>query len=71
MKLNELIDKKILYVNYPINRHTVIEGKVKEISPTNKCIKIDNDWYLVDNIRIIELFSEKERPGLTFKCNND
>jgi hypothetical protein len=37
-----------------------------EISPAEKCIKINNDWYLISNIRIIELFTEKERPALGF-----
>jgi len=66
MKLKDLIDRKILYLNFPINRHAIQEGKVSEISPSEKCIKINNDWYLVSNIRIIELFTEKERPALGF-----
>jgi hypothetical protein len=66
MKLKDLIDRKILYVNFPINRHAIQEGKITEISPAEKCIKINNDWHLTENIRIIELFSEKERPTLGF-----
>ena len=66
MKLKDLIDRKILFINFPINRHTIQEGKVSEISPAEKCMKINNDWHLVSNIRIIELFSEKERPALGF-----
>ena len=66
MKLTDLIDRKILFINFPINRHAIQEGKVSEISPAEKCIKINNDWHLVSNIRIIELFSKDERPSLGF-----
>ena len=66
MKLKDLIDRKILYINFPINRYAIQEGKVTEISPAEKCIKINNDWHLRENIRIIELFTEKERPALGF-----
>ena len=66
MKLKDLIDRKILFINFPINRHAIQEGKVSEISPAEKCIKINNDWHLVGNIRIIELFSKDERPSLGF-----
>ena len=66
MKLKDLIDRKILFINFPINRHAIQEGKVSEISPAEKCIKINNDWHLVNNIRIIELFSKEERPSLGF-----
>jgi len=66
MKLKDLINRKILYLNFPINRHAIQEGKVTEISPSEKCIKINSDWHLITNIRIIELFSEKERPALGF-----
>ena len=53
MKLQDLIDRKILFINYPVNKHSVQEGKVLDISPNKKCIKINSDWHLVDNIRII------------------
>ena len=66
MKLENLIDRKILYLNYPINKYAIQEGKVTEISPAKMCIKINTDWHLISNIRIIELFSEKERPALGF-----
>jgi hypothetical protein len=66
MKLEDLIDRKILYLNYPINKYAIQEGKVTEISPAKICIKINADWHLITNIRIIELFSEKERPALGF-----
>ena len=66
MKLKDLIDRKILFINFPINRYAIQEGKVSEISPAEKCIKNNNDWHLVNNIRIIELFSKEERPSLGF-----
>ena len=66
MNLEDLIDRKILYLNYPINKYSLQEGKVTEISPAKKCIKINADWHLISNIRIIELFTEKERPALGF-----
>ena len=66
MKLEDLIDRKILYLNYPINKYAIQEGKVTEISPAKMCMKINADWHLVSNIRIIELFSEDERPKLGF-----
>ena len=66
MKLKDLIDRKILFINFPINRHAIQEGKVSEISPAEKCMKINNDWHLVSNIRIIELISNYEIPSLGF-----
>ena len=66
MKLKDLIDRKILFINFPINRYSIQEGKVSEISPAEKCIKINNDWHLINNIRIIELFIKDERPALGF-----
>jgi uncharacterized membrane-anchored protein len=66
MKIKDLIDRKILFINFPINRYSIQEGKVSEISPAEKCIKINNDWHLINNIRIIELFSKEERPSLGF-----
>ena len=47
MKLKDLIDRKILYINFPINRYAIQEGKVTEISPAEKCIKINNDWIFI------------------------
>ena len=41
MKLEDLIDRKILYLNYPINKYAIQEGKVTEISPAKICIKIN------------------------------
>ena len=66
MKLEDLIDRKILYVNYPINKFAVQEGKVSEISPSKKCIKINSDWHLADIIGTIKFLSENERPKLGF-----
>lgn len=66
MKLEDLVDRKILYLNYPINKYAIQEGKVSEISPAKKCIKINSDWHLIDNIRVIELFGENDRPKLGF-----
>lgn len=66
MNLEELIDRKILFINYPVSRHIIHEGKVNELSPSKNCIKINHEWYIIDNIRILELFSEKERPSMKF-----
>jgi len=66
MNIEELVDRKILFINYPVNRHLVQEGKVNEFSPSKKCIKINHEWYIFDNIRILELFSEKDRPTMKF-----
>jgi len=63
----DLVDKKILFVNFPVNKHVVIEGQVKELSPSKNFVKISNDWYLIENLRVLEVFSEKERPNLGFK----
>jgi uncharacterized membrane-anchored protein len=71
MKLEDLVDRKILYLNYPINKYAIQEGKVTEISPAKMCMKINSDWHLVSNIRVIELFSEDERPKLGFGLTKD
>lgn len=66
MKIEELVDRKVLYINYPINKNIVHEGKINEISPSKKCIKINHEWFILDNIRIIELFTEEDRPSMRF-----
>jgi hypothetical protein len=66
IKLEELIDKKILFINHPISRHHVTEGKVNELSPSKNCIKINHEWFILDNIRVIEVFTDSERPSLRF-----
>lgn len=71
IKKEELLDKKILFQHYPANKFSVIEGKIKEFSPSGSCVKIDNDWYVFDNLKILEVFNEKERPGLCFRVNNE
>jgi hypothetical protein len=67
MKITELVDKQILFLHYPVSRFNVLEGKIKELSPSKNFVKINNDWYLIDNIRILELFSDKDKPSLGFK----
>jgi hypothetical protein len=62
----DLVDRKILFVNFPVNRHNIIEGQIKELSPSKNFVKISNDWYLIDNLRVMEVFTEKERPNLGF-----
>ena len=66
MKLNDLIDKKILFIHYPVSKFQVHEGTVKELSPSKNFAKIGNDWYLIENIRVLELFPE-ENKTLGFK----
>jgi len=66
VKINDLIDRKILFVNWPVNRYAIIEGTVKELSPSSNFVKINNDWYLIENIRLLELF-EEEKKAIGFK----
>ena len=66
MKISELIDKKILFLNYPVSKHNVIEGTVKELSPSKSFVKINTEWYLIENLRFLELFPE-EKKSLGFK----
>jgi hypothetical protein len=61
MKRKELIDKKILFIHYPVSKFNVLEGKVKEYSPSDNFIKINTDWYLIENIRILEVFPEEKK----------
>lgn len=67
MKINELIDRQVLFLHWPVSKYNVLEGKIKELSPSKNFVKINNDWYLIENIRVLELFSDKEKPGLGFK----
>ena len=60
-KLDQLIDKKILFLHWPVSKFNVLEGKVKEYSPSKTFMKVSNDWYLIDNIRILEIFPEEKR----------
>ena len=62
----ELVDRKILFINTAVNKFIVHEGKVNEFSPAGKCIKINHEWHLLDRIVILELFTKEERPGLKF-----
>ena len=61
MKIADLIDKKVLFVNWPVSKHAIHEGKVKELSPSKNFVRINNDWYLIENLRILELFPEEKR----------
>lgn len=61
MKRADLIDKKVLFLHYPVSKFNVIEGKVKEYSPSNNFIKINTDWYFLENIRILEMFPEEKK----------
>jgi hypothetical protein len=62
----ELIDRKILFINTAVNKFIINEGKINEFSPSGKCIKINHEWFLLEKISILELFTEEERPGLRF-----
>jgi len=65
-KKEELIDKKILFTNDAANKFAIIEGKVNEFSPSGKLVKINHEWYFLNRITFLEIFSEKERPTLVF-----
>ena len=69
-KQEDLIDKKVLYINTGVNKFNVHEGKINEFSPTGKCIKINHEWYLLDKISFLEVFKDEERPGLKFVVKN-
>jgi len=62
----ELIDRKILFINTAVNKFIIHEGKINEFSSSGKCIKINHEWFLLEKISILELFTEEERPGLRF-----
>jgi uncharacterized membrane protein len=61
MKRADLIDKKVLFLHYPVSKFNILEGKVKEYSPSNNFIKINTDWYLLENLRILEIFPEEKK----------
>ena len=63
---DELLDRKILFINTAVNKFLINEGKINEFSPSGRCIKINHEWHLLEKISILELFSEEERPGLRF-----
>lgn len=66
---DELLDRKILFINTAVNKFLIHEGKINEFSPSGKCIKINHEWHLLEKIAILELFSKEERPGLKFVVN--
>jgi len=66
VKIENIIDRKILFSYTPNNKFHVQEGKVNEISPSQKYIKINNDWYFLDKIMFLEIFDTKERPSMGF-----
>ena len=61
MKIADLVGKNVLFVNWPVSKHAIHEGRIKEISPSKNFVKISNDWYLIENLRILELFPEEKR----------
>jgi hypothetical protein len=61
MKITEIIDRKVLFLHYPASKHQVHEGIIKELSPSKNFVKIGNEWYLIDNIRILEMFPEENK----------
>lgn len=61
MKIADLVDRKILFLHYPVSKHNVLEGTIKELSPSKNFVKIGNDWYLIDNLRVLELFPEESK----------
>lgn len=71
MKKDDLLDRKVLFQHVPVNKYSVAEGKIKEFSPSGKCVKIDHEWYVIDNIRILEVFSFEERPTMQFCLKED
>jgi len=50
-----------LFLHFPVSKHAVIEGTIKELSPSKNFVKINNDWYLIENIRVLELFQEENK----------
>lgn len=68
MTREDILDKKVLYQHMPVNRFIVQEGRVKEFSPTGACVKIDHEWFILSNIKFLEVFTEDERPSLRFVC---
>jgi len=69
-KPEDLIDRKVLFINTAINKFTVHEGKINEFSPSGKCVKINHEWLLLEKLAFLELFSDDERPGLKFVVKN-
>jgi len=65
-KNEELLDRKILFANVTTNRFLVQEGKVNEFSPSGRYIKINHEWYFVEKIAFLEVFSKEERPSMKF-----
>jgi len=66
MKISEIIDRKILFINWNVNKNVILEGIVKEISPSENFLKINNEWYYLENLRFLELF-DKEKNNIGFK----
>ena len=62
-KKEELIDKKILFTNDAVNKFAIMEGKVNEFSPSEKLVKINHEWYFLNRITFLEVFTEKEKIG--------
>ena len=65
-KIEEIVDKKILFSYLPNNRFSVQEGRVNELSPSKKYIKINHEWYFLDKVMFLEIFDHKERPTMRF-----
>lgn len=66
MKFNDIQGKKVLFLNWPVSKHNVLEGEVKELSPSKNFIKINNDWYLMENVRFLEVFDQDKKGRLGF-----
>jgi len=66
MKFETLQYKKVLYLHWPVSKYAVHEGEVKQLSPSKNFIKINQDWFLLDNVRILEVFDTDLKQKLGF-----
>ena len=57
-KVEKLRDKRILYKTY---YSTIVEeGVIEEISSNSKYVKINDKWYKIDDIRVLDVLEEEK-----------
>jgi len=55
----DILGKKIIFTASVSRPYSISEGTVKKFSTNNRCIKIGDSWFVLDDIKILD-FNEEE-----------
>lgn len=55
IEVKDCVGKRVLWTKYGAER----EGIVEEVSPSEKYVKVDGEWYRADLVYIIEVLHQR------------